>query len=1037
MSTQKAFLLAAIVLMSVSVARADLILTLNGTDTSDFPLIIWNVGDLLVAVAGSTQIEPNDVSVSAIGGVLEPVPDANHQYYFEFNSESSEATVSLVTNLDMVIDGNSVAAGTTIYELYLFYNRQQNILAACGLGLEDLLPLEQGTGSQESTMSEELLSPSETSALAITEGTVAEEENTSYNFVPVTPYAEQKQQEKLKSLKYCPPAKLPEVKAEPLLTNENMGSESVLSESYENGMLLDGGVVIVDSDITSNTIWTADNTYHVVANINVQALLVVEPGTVVAFAYDTGMFINNGGTLISCGTPDNPVIYTSDSEYPDYADYYCPIYIEETASSLTKVAYSCIEWAYAGIVILNKKLDTNIENNYFYSNVYGIVEQGIDHTDITNDLFYGSAYGAIEIYMESLSGEASSDSQIYIQNNTCDYSPQWDGISVYGVPEAEDAGFVFLGNNLVSNNGRYGLVLANGYMYASVLNTGYYGNAYNKNWEFEEENPVIETDWPYRDGTGYLPICYLDQNCGFINAGYEYIEQTHLIGMTTDTDDSPDCNKTDIGFHYPNWNFSNAGNATDLNSDLIVDFKDFAILANGWQTAYDMADLATMASEWLRDEPNIEINIYGDSSTGYVDVGINGFTSNTQRVFLLIDGEYIGEMFFFEDGETLNVDISYLGPGTHQLKVVSISDMGRVTCSNLKDSTFNCFLNYCFCADAYDSNEPHYFCAYYPGAENVFVKVYNEENSLVWSQTYTGQNLNGFIPAGITLADDLDSIKIEEAGGMMLAGSASVTKPLAVKFKPGKVPANIRALIIVPSWWMRHFSDYGVIEAVKGAFEARGVPYDYLKGSDASYNVLAWYGANRSIEYIYYCQDGGYITNGVLRTKIQLSDGIAYSVKQSDFAPGTAPSWCEKLPGGLETTANSIYRIGFAPGQLKFVHFDCCWTGRLKLTGDGKLIEGPEGQQGLLATYQNDMSCALGMQSGETQVYQGWWNKFEKGELTEFDLFAYHEWTKLGEGDNLYDALTYAINHTDWVPDGPHDNYRLMGQGDITDLRIE
>lgn len=48
-----------------------------------------------------------------------------------------------------------------------------------------------------------------------------------------------------------------------------------------------------------------------------------------------------------------------------------------------------------------------------------------------------------------------------------------------------------------------------------------------------------------------------------------------------------------------------------------------------------------------------------------------------------------------------------------------------------------------------------------------------------------------------------------------------------------------------------------------------------------------------------------------------------------------------------------------------------------------------------------------------------------------------HKWTKLGEGDNLWEALTYAIDETDWIPDGPHDNFRLMGQGDLTDLRIE
>lgn len=90
-----------------------------------------------------------------------------------------------------------------------------------------------------------------------------------------------------------------------------------------------------------------------------------------------------------------------------------------------------------------------------------------------------------------------------------------------------------------------------------------------------------------------------------------------------------------------------------------------------------------------------------------------------------------------------------------------------------------------------------------------------------------------------------------------------------------------------------------------------------------------------------------------------------------------------------------------------------------------------------MAYYHNDMSLALNMAGPYTQIYQGWWGDFDKGETSKFNIFAYHEWTRLGVGDNLYDALMYAINHTDWVPNGPHDNYRLMGQGDITGLKID
>ncbi|MBN2456960.1 MAG: hypothetical protein JXB29_10590 [Sedimentisphaerales bacterium] len=74
--------------------------------------------------------------------------------------------------------------------------------------------------------------------------------------------------------------------------------------------------------------------------------------------------------------------------------------------------------------------------------------------------------------------------------------------------------------------------------------------------------------------------------------------------------------------------------------------------------------------------------------------------------------------------------------------------------------------------------------------------------------------MHGFIPSGITLSENLESIVFEEVE----TRGTPVGKPLGLKFNPKKVPANIRALIIVPSLWMRHFWDIGVIEAVKDAF---------------------------------------------------------------------------------------------------------------------------------------------------------------------------------------------------------------------------
>jgi len=196
------------------------------------------------------------------------------------------------------------------------------------------------------------------------------------------------------------------------------------------------GMVDIDTDITANTIWTANNTYHIIADVNVQALLVIEPGTMIGFASGRSMIVNNGGMVISCGTPDSPIIYTSDSGTPGYGDYYCALRIEETASSSCKVIYSAFQFAEAGIMVINNKLDTPIKNNWFLYNVYGIIESGTKHTDLLNNCCFETYDSGIEVYLAAVpSGEADANSHIIIQNNTCDYYQDY-GITIHGVADS-------------------------------------------------------------------------------------------------------------------------------------------------------------------------------------------------------------------------------------------------------------------------------------------------------------------------------------------------------------------------------------------------------------------------------------------------------------------------------------------------------------------------------------------------------------------------------------------------------------------------
>ncbi len=922
-------------------------------------------------------------------------------------------------------------------------------------------------------------------------------------------------------LSHCPDltfATLPPKNKAPLPVKRNTPVRLASAPKTSGTIKLDS-IIEVSSDITTNQIWTAGNTYHITTDISVQALLVIEPGTTVTFASGTTMAVDNGGALISTGTPDNPIVYTSDSATPNYGDYNCPIYIRETASASTKVTYSYIEYANTGIATLNKRLDNPIEDNYFYSNTSGIVESGINLTDIQNNLIYGTDSISIEIFFTSDSGQADASSHILIKNNTCDYY-QYYGIFINGVENSDQAGEVTLSNNVVSGAYQYGVVLANGWMYPTVANTGYYDNVNDRFGyvESEEYNPVYETTNPYVTGTGILPTCYLRPNSTFVNASDEYIEQTRLIGKTTDINGFPDSNKADLGFHYPNWHFSNAG-ASNLTADFdnsyavdfndlmlfadywlydyndnyncwswdfddsgLVDLADFEVIAEYWLTSFDFVDFADFANYWRRTvdykfqnrrfdlngdgfvnfkdyamfadqwrqttqstDPPIAVAVSGDSRTGYVNLDVSGCTPDIMQTYFFVDGQYMGERS--------DLDVSVLGSGMHELKAVSIDINDKIICSNLTQVTFSCPFNYCAPLDSYELNEPYYFHSFYQGSGNITVEVFDEGKNLVWSQVCLAQNISGFVPAEITAREDLDSIVFTHSSGsssaMSLDGNISIlddeeddiTKPFVMGFNPNKISTGVRSLLILP-YRSINLLNGDVEGAVTSAYKAHSVLYYKLKVSNATYQNVAWFARNRNIEYIYYAGHGNYKFKEVLRTAIGLYDGNAVSVKKSDFVSGGAPSWCETLPGSNEKTAYSLGRIWYN-SNLKFVYFDCCLAGRLRLTSGGTLVEGPSGNQGILAGPSSDMSWALGMAGGgtaEDHFYQGWWGATYKSfGMPIYDSFSVFEWTHLKEGENLYDAL-YDATQDMWkveYGDQALNMLRVYGMGDMTAVEIE
>lgn len=979
-----------------AIAKADIFISLDGEDLTDSIVLGDYPGQFILAVEGNTIFEPNDISVEVVNGTLDPVGDSNTSYYFQFNSEG-EAAVNITTKVDMTIDGQNIPADTLIYQLWLYYNSYVNLYAAFGIGLAELsIPPEEEDVQQGELPSDNIDQPTEI---------ITEEEPNATESMPAVGYnlppLKASERELRKVLLNCP-----NIDEEIISYKHNREEIESLNMSGEGcGQLLLDGVIEVSSDITTNQIWTANNVYYITSAINVQALLVIEPGTIIEFAYDTAMYVNNGGTLISSGMPDNPIIYTCDFLYPDwgyyweylpdYGNYYfCPVYIEETATPATTVTYSFIEGSLVGIVTNNITLDHPIENNYLIGNIYGIGEYGTRHTDITNNLCYFNDTSGIDVHLADINGVGDANSIITISNNTSD-SYQYCGITIHGVEIEQDAGWVVFVNNIVSESYQYGISLVDNYLYASVLNTGYYGNPVNKNWEFDEYNPVFEDEMPYVDGIGILPICYLQQDCNFVNNGFEYIEQTRLIGKTTDVNCFPDSNIVDLGFHYPNWDYSNAGEGntltSDLNHDLVVNFLDFAILAADWQSDYNINDLNTMSDQWLQianAHPPIAVTVSDDPNNlmGDVDIGISGLSYNTTEGYIYVDGELMGYIDYTGDSEETcelaPIKTQTLGNGQHDIKAVTIDVNGLITVSQTISVDMNNDLYYVTKANNFNEGEDYHLFAMSNSPNEFRVKLVGWDGTTVWTSSNSSGGLNTAVPSNV-LTGQIYNTAIEMESGSPPVFHLMFVDPIKNRKKK---PGPYKVAIFLPNGRFKDGQPTAdcrmrAVAELIGWCEARNMNYIILYKGECTWNNFAEVLSHPSVNYVYIVAHGGYyVTSGTERVNRMWF----YVSGLLGFGTNTVVSYKGGLPGYMDINpfVHSMNSLGlYQSTQIRLVYMTVCHQGSSESTE--------------MAEQWLDWSMGTPL----SQLFCGWESTVE-GENQYWKEWDYDFWHYFGSGDN-------------------------------------
>lgn len=167
----------------------------------------------------------------------------------------------------------------------------------------------------------------------------------------------------------------------------------------------------ITDDITENTTWKASCTYYVDQSINIKndAILTIEPGTVIKFApgkqLDIADYSTESGNIIAEGTKDKPILFTSQAQVPAKGNWNS-IWLYSGSTS-SKFKYCKIEYAGGSNSTDHGAISTNSDARvaidyctFANSGSYGVCDrnhnQGV-FTSFTNNTFIDNSINDISI----------------------------------------------------------------------------------------------------------------------------------------------------------------------------------------------------------------------------------------------------------------------------------------------------------------------------------------------------------------------------------------------------------------------------------------------------------------------------------------------------------------------------------------------------------------------------------------------------------------------------------------------------------------
>jgi hypothetical protein len=448
---------------------------------------------------------------------------------------------------------------------------------------------------------------------------------------------------------------------------------------------------------------------------------------------------------------------------------------------------------------------------------------------------------------------------------------------------------------------------------------------------------------PFENAYNNYPLL-LKQDCRLINAGSNYIDkQQYLIGKTTAWEGFPDYSVADIGFHYFNWNYLNVGDGNSPSSDLddnkIIDFRDFAILADGWETIYDINDLEIMAEEWLwaaGPHPPIAINISGDPNnlTGKVPISINGKSSYTTQGFIYVDGALKGYINYMTGLEEANncalLDTKKLDNGRHSVKVATNDSNGLITLSQVITVDTNNDLYYVNKADYFEPNKGYHIYAMSDINSNFRVHLVGWDGNTIWTSDDSSDGLNLTVPSSV-LTGQLYNIVLEAENGIAMDSESDEGDPIKNRRRK---PGPYKVAIFLPNG----VTDSGVftsnsrMRAVAELMrwcEQRNMNYIILYGGECTWENFASVLSQSTVNYVYMVAHGsdrlGIKPNIVNRLNFVVSSpGFGY------WGTETVVSYKGGLPGNMDSDpcVHSMESLGLNETmQIRCVYMTVCRQG--------------------------------------------------------------------------------------------------------------